>query len=89
MSVTPEQILGELERLNHQGRVRRMIELGRQAADTGPDSSSIIASIKALEAGDFFWRFMALQTCCGSRDAAMPYVQFRTPRKKSEVWQSL
>jgi hypothetical protein len=59
-----DKILRALEKLTHSGRVRRMVELGREAI-TDSNAASVIAG---LEEGDFYERSLALQSCFGSRD---------------------
>jgi hypothetical protein len=64
--MTPETLLAELEPLTHHARVRRMVELGRLAAA----DASVAATLAALEQGGFYERWLALQSCYGSRDGA-------------------
>ena len=68
--MTPEQLLRELEPLTHVGRVRYMINLGRQVAANAPGAASLGQTLQTFEAGDFYRRFMALLSVQGSRDGA-------------------
>lgn len=56
----------ELEPLTHDARMRRMLEVGRQAAQ----DAVVAAALTALEQGGFYERWLALQSCFGSRDGA-------------------
>jgi hypothetical protein len=60
--MTVEELLRDLEGLNHGGRVRAIVALG-QRDDT--ESRALIAD---LERGGFYERSLALYTCFGSRD---------------------
>jgi hypothetical protein len=64
---TAPSLLRELEPLTHDARLRRMVEVGRQA---GRDPAAA-ATLAALEAGGFYERLLALHACHGSRDAAV------------------
>jgi len=64
--MTPEELLSELELLNHSARIRRMVEFGYLAVG----DVSIAALLADLEQGDFYRRWLALQSCFGSRDGA-------------------
>lgn len=64
--MTPAQLLRELEPLTHCARVRRMVEVGRLARG----DASAAATLAALEQGGFYERWLSLQACHGSRDAA-------------------
>jgi len=58
------ELLFELEVLNHQGRMLRMVELGRLAIS----DETIAATLRELEQGEFYQRILALQSCYGSGD---------------------
>ena len=62
--MTPETLLRELDTLSHDRRMRRMEEVGKQAA-RDPEAAATLA---ALEQGDFYQRLLSLQACYGSRD---------------------
>lgn len=62
----PRQLLRELETLTHNGRLRRMVELGRQART----EQRMAATLAALARGDVYQRLLALHACQGSRDGA-------------------
>lgn len=57
-------LLLELELLNHQGRMQKMVELGRLALS----DVTIASTLRHLEQGDFYQRLLALQSCYGSGD---------------------
>lgn len=60
------QFLKELDGLTHSARIQRMVELGRASqAD-----ASARALIDSLEEGDVYERFLATESCFGSRDGA-------------------
>lgn len=65
--MTVELLLQQLESLTYQNRVRRMVELGRQAL-TDAQASDILDS---LEQGDFYERLHALNSCYGSYSGAL------------------
>src|SRR5579859_4238450 len=56
--MTPEELLSELELLNHSARIRRMVEFGYLAVG----NVSIAALLADLEQGDFYRRWLALQS---------------------------
>jgi hypothetical protein len=62
--MTIQQLKQQLESLTYQNRVRRMVELGRQAS-TDVQVNDILNS---LEQGDFYERLLALNSCYGSYD---------------------
>lgn len=62
-----ETILEAIEPLDHVGRVRAMLALGRRAAA----EPEVRAAIAELSAGDFMGRYLALHTCFMSRDPAL------------------
>jgi len=64
--VTPEQLLQDLEPLAYADRIRRMVELGRQARQ----DAATQALLAALATRGFYERQLALFACGGSRDAA-------------------
>ncbi len=64
--MTPSQLLKELEPLTHDGRVRRMVEVGRLAST----DSSGADTLDSLERGTFYERRLALVSCFGSRDGS-------------------
>lgn len=61
-----DQLLRQLEPLTYDARMRRMVELGRLAAN----DRAIASTLDALEKGNFYKRFLAIQSCYGSRDGA-------------------
>lgn len=58
-------LLTELNQMTHDQRVRRMVELGREALDN-PDTEQFIDE---LEQGNVYERYLALVSCYTSRDA--------------------
>lgn len=64
--MTPEKLLHECETLTHNGRMRRMVELGRLASN----DTSISQTLAALAQGDVYQRTLVTQACYGSRDSA-------------------
>src|SRR5687767_8203566 len=64
--MTRDELLHELESLTHDGRMRRMVEIGRDAATDGTDE----ATLSECERGGHYERRLALQSCFGSRDGA-------------------
>src|SRR6516162_1115217 len=66
--LTPQALLRELESLTHDARLRRMVEVGRQAAR----DRAAAAILAALEGGGFYERLLALHAAHGTRDAAVP-----------------
>ncbi len=61
-----EHLLAEVEPLNHAGRMRYMVELGRRSLE----DPALIPLLNALEAGGVYERALAVQACHGSRDSA-------------------
>jgi hypothetical protein len=61
--MTPETLLRELETLSHDARMRRMVELGRDAK-----SAPLVSE---LARGDFYQRLLAIQWCYGSGDVTI------------------
>ena len=64
--MTLEKLLHECETLTHNGRMRRMVELGRMV----PNDTSIGETLAALAQGDVYQRALATQACYGSHDSA-------------------
>src|SRR4051794_6273263 len=62
--MTPEKLLRELEKLPYPARVRRMVEVGKSAAN----DASVAKTLATLERGNFYQRQLSLQSCFGSRD---------------------
>ena len=62
--MTREKLLRELESLPHDGRMRRVFEIGRLARE----DDSVEATLRELERGGFYERQLALHSCYGSRD---------------------
>src|SRR3712207_2217742 len=56
-----ERPLRELERLSHDQRMRRMVEVGREAA-TDPRAAQVMAE---LESGGTYERLLAVHACYG------------------------
>lgn len=62
----PNPLVGTLESLNHEDRIKTMVKLGREAIT----SSEARSSIQDLEnAEGFYGKFLALQSCLGSRQS--------------------
>jgi hypothetical protein len=62
--MNPSRLLRELESLPYDARVRRMVELGRlEKSDV-----SVAETLTLFERGGFYERWMALNSCYGSRD---------------------
>ena len=80
--MTPQELLHELETLTHTGRVRYMIEIGRRVAAGEPDAPDLLNTLRRMEQGDFFRRFMALQSCHGSRDGTHALRALSDPSRK-------
>src|SRR6266478_4430638 len=59
-----KSLMKELKALPHAGRMRRMVEVGRQAAS----DRSVRETLDEMSLGGVFQRAMALQACYGSRD---------------------
>jgi hypothetical protein len=76
--MTPKQLLQECEKLTNNGRMRRMVELGRQAAS----DSSIEATFIALAQGDMYQRILATQACYGSRNSAQVLRALSDPSRR-------
>ena len=64
--MTREELLRQLEGLTHDGRMRRMFEIGRLSREDG----SIEPLLRELENGGFYQRRLALHSCYGSGDGA-------------------
>lgn len=64
--MTTEQLKQQLESLTYRNRVRRMVELGRQALT----NATVRGILDSLEQGDFYERLLALNSCYGSYDGA-------------------
>ncbi|MBI3972493.1 MAG: hypothetical protein HY332_14530 [Chloroflexi bacterium] len=64
--MSPNELLRELEPLPHDDRMRRMVEVGRRAAV----DPSVAATLASFEQGGFYERWLALQSCFGSRDGS-------------------
>lgn len=64
--MTKKHLLTVLEKLNHNARMRYMVEVGRQAKQ----DASHARLLAQLESGNVYERMMALQACHGSRDSA-------------------
>lgn len=64
--MTPNELLQECETLTHQGRMRRMVEIGRMAAS----DPSVRETLAALAGGEVYPRILATQACYGSLDSA-------------------
>ncbi len=64
--MTRTALLRALERVNHAGRMGRMVELGRQAGD----DPAVATMLDQLAHGEWYERYLALQACYGSRDGA-------------------
>ncbi len=66
--MTLELLLQEFEQFTYTQRMYRMVELGRMI----DDDASIAETIRQLAQGSTYQRLLALQSCYGSRDTAMP-----------------
>ncbi|MDQ2799871.1 MAG: hypothetical protein M3Y13_09530, partial [Armatimonadota bacterium] len=73
-------MLQEFESLPHDGRVQRMVELGRQAA-ADPD---VVALLDEMEKGGFYERFLALHSCFGSRDGSRVVRALSDPSRRMQ-----
>lgn len=62
--MTSQQLKQQLELLTYRNRVRRMVELGRQAST----DATVRGILDSLEQGDFYERLLALNSCYGSYD---------------------
>lgn len=62
--MTSQQLKQQLESLTYRNRVRRMVELGRQAST----DATVRGILDSLEQGDFYERLLALNSCYGSYD---------------------
>src|SRR5262245_10770655 len=62
----PQELLQACAVLNHNDRMRRMVEFGQQAAG----DASIQEALAQLAQGETYQRFLVLQSCYGSRDSA-------------------
>lgn len=76
--MTPEQLLRECETLTHNGRMFRMVELGR-AATKDADVASVLAS---LAQGDAYQRVLAVQSSYGSRASAPALQALSDPSRR-------
>lgn len=65
--MTTAELLRELGPLTHDGRVRRMIDLGRAAAR----DQAVVTLLAELGGGDVYERLLALEAVHGSRDGAV------------------
>ncbi|BAZ10854.1 hypothetical protein NIES4071_26780 [Calothrix sp. NIES-4071] len=65
--MTLQELKQQLESLNYQEKVRRMVELGRLAST----DAQVNDILDALERGDFSERMNALNSCYGSSDGAL------------------
>ncbi|MEZ0362231.1 HEAT repeat domain-containing protein [Mycobacterium sp. pUA109] len=72
-----DHLLETLEPLNHDERMRRMVELGREATSS-PHAAGLIA---ALSAGGFFERLLALHSCYGSKDGSQALAALHDPSR--------
>lgn len=63
--MTAAALLDALEPLTHDARMKRMVEIGRQARG----DPRVAASLAELESAGWYERFLSLQACHGSRDA--------------------
>jgi hypothetical protein len=62
--MTPKKLLQILESLNHADRTKQMVEWG-QRSQTDPN---VAATLYQLSRGNFYERYLALQSCFGSRN---------------------
>lgn len=76
--MTPEQLLQECEKLTHNGRMRRMVELGQLSVS----DSDIRELLTVLAQGDVFQRILATQACHGSRDSAQVLRALSDPSRR-------
>ncbi len=75
--MTPDELLQQLEPLTHDARIRQMVEIGRLATR----DNSVAATLNALEKGGFYERWLALQSCYGSRNGARALRAFADPSR--------
>ncbi len=70
-------LLRELDGMTHDTRMRRMVEVGRQAER----NASARAALGELERGDVYQRLLALQSCYGSGDGAHAVRSLQDPSR--------
>jgi hypothetical protein len=60
-------LLQVLEPLTHQGRMQQMVEIGKQSRENWEFASTL----NQLAGGDFYQRYLALQSCYGSQNIGL------------------
>ena len=75
--MTPDELLQQLELLTHDARMRQMVKIGQLSTS----DTSVAATLNALEKGGFYERWLALQSCYGSRDGARALRAFADPSR--------
>ncbi|HEX2909511.1 MAG TPA: HEAT repeat domain-containing protein [Chloroflexia bacterium] len=81
--MTIDELLHQLEPLTHKDRAKRMIELGHRAGAsvTDPEAINIREVLRKMETGDFYQRYLALQSCQGSRNGEHVLRAFSDPSR--------
>ncbi len=62
--MNPKTLLQTLEPLTHQARMQQMVAIGKQSRD----NRDLAGTLARLARGDFYDRYMALQSCFGSEN---------------------
>ena len=76
-----ETLLQQCEQLNHNQRMKRMIELGRNSIDNASDKNLI----QELLEGSVYEQMLGLQTCHGSRDVKPALQALASPSRLLKV----
>lgn len=77
MGIEPD--IAELSALTHQGRMRRLVELGRKSVAGDPGATALIATLTRHE--NPYGRLLAVQTAHGSRDGGLVLASLRDPSR--------
>ncbi len=62
--MNPNTLLQTLEPLTHQAQRQQIVEIGRQSRD----NRDLVGTLERLVRGDFYKRYLALQSCFGSEN---------------------
>ena len=76
--MTPEQLIQECETLTHNGRMLKMVELGRSATK----DAGIASMLASLAQGDAYQRVLAVQSSYGSRASAPALQALSDPSRR-------
>ncbi len=76
--MNPNTLLQTLEPLTHQARMRQMVEIGRQSRD----NRDLVSTLERLARGDFYERYLALQSCFGSENIELINQSLSDPSRK-------